>query len=164
MLLEKYEVIRSSGLGGGSSISTSSCRTQSIPDSPLSARQLYLELRQELDRALGLTSPVAPVRGGSALDRVGTAGVAGAAVGSGASTAPASNVGSCLHSVPTSSGGDAVIHRQQDQPALAARQTSILVVDDSHISCKLAKRALAQLNFHAEVRVRTKGVTTETRQ
>lgn len=31
------------------------------------------------------------------------------------------------------------------------RQTSILVVDDSHISCKLATRALGQRNFHVEV-------------
>lgn len=150
VLLEKYEEIRSSGLCG-SSISTSSCG-QSFPDSPPTDRQLYLELRQELDRALGLAAAATPGRS-SALDSAGT-GVAGStsvscAVPSG--PALANNVGSSLHCVPTASGGDAVIHGQQDHPALAARPTSILVVDDSHISCKLAKRALAQLNFHAEV-------------
>lgn len=155
VLLEKYEEIRSSGLCG-SSISTSSLG-QPFPDSPPTDRQLYLELRQELDRALGLAAVVPPVRG-SALDRAGT-GVAGAvgsaSVSSAVPSGPvlANNVGSSLHGLSIASGGDAVIHGQQDQPALASRPTSILVVDDSHISCKLAKRALAQLNFHAEVRV-----------
>lgn len=153
VLLEKYEEIRSSGLCG-SSISTSSCG-QSFPDSPPTDRQLYLELRQELDRALGLAAATTKARG-SALDSAGT-GVAGAVASASVSCAVpsfpalANNVGSSLHGAPIASGGDAVIHGQQDHPSLAARPTSILVVDDSHISCKLAKRALAQLNFRAEV-------------
>lgn len=117
----------------------------------VSELHLYRELERELHRILGLPMPPSPSKThSSSKRRVGFAvdskpSVARSVDTSGAITgiAPRARVGA---------GTDVAIESAGSAPGLRKKQISILVVDDSPISCKLARRVLQPFDFHVEVR------------
>lgn len=139
-LLTKYESLRAAGKIANTIENSSDIQHTAH----LSDEELYRELQHELLSGLGITEssrghaaqPPAPppTPGSTALvehrrhsNRASAAGAAAAA---------------------SSTEASASERQEKDPPLPEAR---VLVVDDSHISCKLAVRALSQQNFHCEV-------------
>lgn len=146
-LLAKYESLRAAGKIADTTDGNISNGNNIQHTAHLSDEELYRELQHELLSGLGITKssqgseaqpPAPPPAPGS------TAAVdehhrhANRATAAGAAAAEASTEASASE-------------RQDKDPPLP--ETRVLVVDDSHISCKLAVRALSQHNFHCEVRI-----------
>ena len=139
--MAKYESLRAAGKIAD--ITDGNSNNNIRHPARLSDEELYRELQHELLSGLGMKessqgnaaqSPAPPPTQGSAV--VEHRRHSNRATGAGAGAASASTEAS------SSEGQD------KDPPLPEAR---VLVVDDSHISCKLAVRALSQHNFHCEV-------------
>ena len=169
-MVGKYEEIRSrsqlSFLSGGSPSQVNSAR--------LSELQVYKELEQELFRVLGNSPPSSSRLSDNSNNSSSASGlvVGGGRHTTGKETGSTPRVGFSLErqsseANPSTSGNAASIPKSQGVGTDVATPTaglvlgegrkraSILVVDDSPISCKLAKRGLGHYNFRVEVRRRS---------
>lgn len=165
-VLGKYETIKDERSGTGTSGGSSSCnsgRSDSIIPG-VSNEVLCTELERDI-------AAVAETLDGGGGDPNGTT-----AVGTPAPHLDTSNNGNGSRNSSSDSNGinsnggngracspgnPSTVHQQQpveqlesypEAPSPAPRAPSILVVDDSQMSCKLAKRCLSKAKFHVEVR------------
>lgn len=135
-LVDKYESIRSRTVAVGR---------------PLSEKQLYLELQLELFKVLDTTTS-----NGASVQRPGHLSYPVNATASTPEVPPVRPSWPSAHPsarMDMNSNTRRLVEPRIPEVQSTPRKMSILVVDDSHISCSIAMRTLGQQNFHCEVRM-----------